>query len=367
MWVRRTTLCAMSVPSQPPASLSKPSSPQTSSGAKFGAPPVAALLTMAVVAVGGAVAYVVASGMTVTATCGPDRMRPGDTCQSERNGIVTGTSTYSEVLASALRSNQIIQWIGIALIVVGAVFAALTVLRWRQDVALKAQLSNQYGAPLSEHSKTASSSLLGIIFGVGFIGLAGFLTLTGLSKDEWPYYIGTVLLGLLGLLFLGMAFPKNGQLVQTFDAGVRVLAGGKQHEWPWHDVNYVITPAKGAAHHSIGGPGLKQLALTGLQGSNELQSLAQHRSVEARYGPAIEAINRGETVPFGSLGVRRDGITSGSKVLPWNEFGGVTLHQGNVTIAKVPKGRFAGLSLGSLPNYALFVHLTNAIVQQQPR
>ncbi|WP_420114285.1 DUF6585 family protein [Pseudactinotalea sp.] len=355
----------MSVPSQPP-SLSKPSSPQKSTGAKFGAPPVVALLTTAAVAVGGVVAYVAARGATVTAMCGSSRMRPGNICETERNGIVTGTETYTEVLASALRSNQIIQWMGIAAIVIGVVFAALIVVRWRQDVALRNGLGSQYGTPASEYSKTAGTSLLGLVFGVGALGLAAFLLLTGLGKDEWGYFVGAAVVGLLGLLFLGLGFPKNGQLVQVFDAGVRVLAGGKQYEWPWHEVNYVITPAKGAANHSIGGPGLKQLPLTGLQGANALQDLAQQRSVEARYRPAIEAINRGETVSFGSLGVSRAGLTSGRKVLPWNEFGGVTLHQGNVTIAKVPKGRFASMSLGVLPNYALFVHLTSAMVKQQP-
>lgn len=355
----------MSVPSQPP-SLSKPSSPEKSTGAKFGAPPIAALLALAVVTVGGVVAYAVARGTTVTATCGGERMGPGDTCTTYRRNVPTGTSTYAEVLASALRTNQIIQWAGIALIVIGVVFAALTVLRWRQDVELRNRLSNHLGAPTSEYSKTASSSLLGIIFGVGFLALAGFMALTGLARDQAGYHVGTVLFGLLGLMFLVMAFPKNGQLVQVYDAGVRVLAGGKQYEWPWHEVDYVIVPAKGAAHHHIGGPGLKRLALTGLQGSNELQTLAQQRSVEARYKPALEAINRGETVSFGNLGVSREGISSGSKVLPWNQFGGVTLHQGNVAVVKLPKGRFAGMTLGHVPNYTLLVHLTNALSRQQP-
>ncbi|GAB2596877.1 DUF6585 family protein [Pseudactinotalea suaedae] len=358
----------MSVPPQPNAdSPSTSPAPQKDGGAKFGATPVAAFATLAVVTVGGAVTYVLTASATVTATCGGDRMRPGDLCETTRNGIRTGTDTYAEVLANAIRTNQVAQWVGIALVVIGVAFGVMTYLRWRQDVALRAQLGHEYGQPISAHSRTASSSFFGIIFGAGFVGLAGFFLLSGLSKDEWPYYLGTVFFGLLGLVFLSLAIPKNGQLIQTFADGVRIVTGNRHHALPWRDVDYVITPAKNAANHGISGPGLKQVVLTGLQDATDLQALVQQRTVEAKYRPAIEALNRGETVPFGSLAVSREGITAGRKLLPWNEFGGVTLHQGNVGVARVPQGRFAGVSLANVPNYALFVHLTSAISQQQPR
>lgn len=359
----------MSVPPQPiPASPSNPSAPQKDGGAKFGAPPIAAFATLAIVTIGGVVTYVLTTSATVTAMCDDDRMRPGDLCVTETNaGIRTGSETYAEVLANAMRTNQVAQWVGIALIVIGVAFGVMTFLRWRQDLALKAQLGNEYGAPVSAHSRTASSSFFGIVFGAGFVGLAGYFLLSGLGKDEWPYFIGTAIFGALGVVFLVVAIPKNGQLIQTFADGVRVIAGGKQHTLPWRDVDYVITPAKGAANHGISGPGFKQVPLTGLQDADNLQALVQQRTVDAKYRPAIEAINRGETVTFGSLAVSRDGIATGRKMLPWNQFGGVVLHQGNVTVAQVPKGRFAGLSLAMVPNYALFVHLTSAIARQQPR
>jgi len=358
----------MSVPQPIPATPSTSSAPQKDGGAKFGATPLAAFATLAVVTVGGAVTYVLTATATVTATCDGDRMRPGDLCVSRtRAGIRTGTDTYAEVLANAIRTNQVAQWVGIALVVIGVAFGVMTYIRWRQDVALRAQLGNEYGQPISAHSRTASSSFFGIVFGAGFVGLAGFFLLSGLSKDQWPYYLGTVFFGLLGLMFLYLAIPKNGQLIQTFADGVRIVAGNRQHALPWRDVDYVITPAKNAANHGISGPGLKQVVLTGLQDATDLQALVQQRTVEAKYRPAIEAVNRGETVPFGSFAVSREGITAGRKLLPWSEFGGVTLHQGNVGVARVPKGRFAGVSLANVPNYALFVHLTSAISQQQPR
>ena len=163
----------MSVPPQPTAA--SPASPnqQKDGGAKFGAPPIGALVTMAIVTVGGAVTYVLTKNATVTAMCGDDRMRPGDLCETTRNGIRTGTDTYAEVLADAIRTNQVAQWLGIALIVVGVAFGVMTVLRWQQDVSVKAQLGNEHGTPISAHSRTASSSFFGIVLGAGGVALAG--------------------------------------------------------------------------------------------------------------------------------------------------------------------------------------------------
>lgn len=358
----------MSVSPQPsPASPSNPGRPQKDGGAAFGATPIWAFATAAIATIGGAATYVLTANATVAAMCGGQRMRPGDICETTRNGVRTGTETYAEVLADAMRTNQVAQWVGLALVVIGVALALMTYLRWRQDVAMKQQLSNALGTPLSAHSRTTSSSLLGLVFGAGFLGVAVFLLLTGMARSQPGYYVGTALCGGLGLLILSAAIPKNGQLIETFEQGVRVVARNEEHTWAWRDVDYTITPAKGAANHSIGGPGLKSIPLTGLQGANELQSLAQQRSVQAKLGPAIEAVNRGETVTFGALGVSREGIVAGRKVLPWHEYGGITLHQGNVGIVKAPKGRFTGVSLGSVPNYALLVNLIGNLVTQRPQ
>lgn len=362
-----TSLCAMSVPPQPSSATPSKARPTTDGGAKFGAVPIAAFATMAVVTIAGIVTYVLTKTATVVATCGGDPMAPNQVCDSVKNGVTVGTDTYAEVLAAAHRANQVGQWTGVALVVIGVAFAVMTFLKWRQDIATKAQLTDELGAPISSHSRTTSSSFFGIIFGAGFIALAGYFLLTGMTKDSWGYYLGTAAFGLLGLLFLYLAVPKNGQLLQTFDGGVRVIANDKQHTWAWTDVNYVITPAKGAANHGIGGPGLKQLPITGLQGANELQALVQRKSVEAKFRPAVDAVNRGETVAFGPLGVSREGISHGRKLLPWSEYGGIALHQGNVGVIRTPKGRFAGLSLGVVPNYALFVHLVDAVSKSQPQ
>lgn len=346
-----------------------PAQPDPSVGAsRFGAPPWLSIAGLVLVSLGGAAAYVWASTRDVVAMCGSQRMGPGDLCDTvTRSGMVTGTETYTEILAQAQRTNQVIGWVGLGLVVVGIALAVLTVIRWRQDVDLKSQLRDDHGPANSAHSSTASSNIGVVIFGAGFVGLATYLLLQGLSKDEWPWFIGTAVAGLLGLGMLWGSIPANGKLVQTFRDGIRVVSNRKVVDLPWRDVDYRIVPAKGTAHHHISGPGLKGLPLASVSGSPALQQIVQQQTIEARYPAALEAIDRGESVPFGEFAVSRDGISNGRKTLPWSEYGGVSLSQGNVTIAKSPKGRFASTTLGKVPNYALFVNVVDEVVKRQPR
>lgn len=361
----------MSVPQTPapgPAPASgAASTPAADGGARFGKIPIGAFVTTAVIALAGVVTYVLTAGATVTAMCDDERMGPADLCETRTNGVVTDTSTYTEVLAAAQRANTVWQWVGIIMVVIGVVFAGLVYVRWRQDVALKAQLTGEHGAPISEHSRTVSTSLFGIAAGVGLIGLAAWLLLNGLSKGDWPFYLGTALAGAVGLLLLYLSVPTNGQLVQTFDQGVRVVTRRTVTDVPWQQLDYQIIPGKGTATHTINAPGLKPVQLAPLSDHEALQQTAQQRSVQAKYRPALEAIQRGESVPFGKVSVSAQGISAGTKLLPWNQYGGIALSQGQVTIAKLPKGAFLSTTLASIANYTLLVHVVDAVVKQQPR
>lgn len=357
----------MSAPQPPAHQPFAAGQPAPDGSGRFGKTPVGAFLTTAIVAIAGVVTYVLTASANVTAMCDDDRMGPADLCETRTNGIVTDTRTYTEVLAAAQRANTIWQWIGIILVVIGVVFAVLVYVRWRQDVALKSQLRDDHGHPLSAHSKTASTSFFGIAAGAALIGLAGWLLLNGLSKDEWPFYLGTAVAGAVGLLLLYAAVPTNGQLVQTFDQGVRVVSRGTVSDVPWQGLDYQIIPGKGMANHSISAPGLKAVPLGTLSDHEKLEQAVQQHTVQAKYRPALEAIQRGETVAFGKVSVSREGIATGSKTLPWHQYGGVVLSQGQVTIAKSPKGAFLSTSLASFQNYSLFVHVVDAIVKQQPR
>lgn len=343
--------------------------PPSATANKFGTAPVGAFVATAVVAVGGAVAYVLASNHRVRAMCGSEQMGPGDLCDTtNRSGVVTDTQTYTEVLATALRVNQVIQWVGLALVVIGVVFAVLTVIRWRQDRQTLAQLGTEHGEPLSAHSRTASSGLLLLIFGAGLLGLALYFLLTGLGRGDWPWFIGTAIAGALAAGLLWAAIPGNGQLVQVFGAGVRVVSHGRVTDVAWRDLDYQIVPVKNAVNHTILGGGLKSaISLNQLTDSQRLQGAVAARTVQSKLQPAIEAVNRGETVSFGRLGVSREGISHGRKQLPWQAFGGLALHQGQVSIAQQPKGSFATVGLGLVTNYALLVHLVEAVRSQQPR
>lgn len=355
------------VPPSPTVPPTPPTTPIADGAAKFGAAPIGAFLTMAVVTIAGIVTYVLTATATVVAMCDDHVMHPGQGCESRKNGVVVGVEGYPDVLARAENANMVGQGIGIALIVIGVVFAVLVYVRWMQDRQLKAELREDHGPALSSHGRTASSSLFGIAVGAGLVGFAGYLLLMGISKDEWPYFIGTVLAAAVGVLLLYTAIPKNGQLVEVYEAGVRVASRGKVTELPWSEVSYKIVPGKGTASHFISGPGVSSIALGAISDSERLQEVAQRRSVRARYAPTMEAINRGETVSFGQLGVSREGISSGRKMLPWAAYGGIMLAQGQITIAQIGKGRFVTLSLGQVENYTLLVHVIDAVAKQAPR
>lgn len=358
----------MSVPQPPsPSAATPPTSPAEDGTKRFGSTPVWAFATSAIVTLGGAAGYVWSATREVVAMCDDKVMHPGQGCDLYRNNVYVRTDGYPEVLANAERVNTIIGWTALGLVVIGVAFGVLTFIRWRQDVDLKASLTDAYGPATSSHSKTTSTSLFMVVIGAAFLAGSVYFTLTGIAKGEWPYYIGTVLCAGLGLLMLWAAIPKNGQLVQTFDAGVRVVSGNKVADLPWRDVSYIITPAKGTANHSISGPGVKALALTPLSDHETLQTIAQQRTAQARFGPALEALDRGEWVGFGAFDVSREGIRHGRTTLPWSEYRGIALVQGQVTVSRAPKGKLASVSLGTVRDYALLVHVIDAIVKQLPR
>lgn len=334
---------------------------------KFGAPPVGAMLTAVIAVVGGAAGYVVTTTRTVTASCGGSPMSPGDTCTTTRRGIETGTQTYWEVLAQAERINTAGRYIGLALVVIGVVFGVLAFVRWRQDVAVRAQLRDEHGPPLSSHSKTATSSLLMLVFGAAFSAGAVYCVLTGLESGSWGWYVGAVVAGVIGLGMLWAAVPENGALVQTFEQGVRFVAGGKVRDVRWADIQYVIVPGKGQATHSIKADGVPSLTTAALSNGTVLQEIAQDRSVRAKVPAALEQIDRGGVVDFGYFSVSREGIGASGKTLPWQEYAGIALHQGQVTVSKSPRGTFASVSLGQVRDYVALINVIDAVGRRVPR
>lgn len=349
-----TTVCAMS--QQRAAHGATPAGAE-----KFGATPVAGVLAMVVLAVVGAGLFLLTNGRTVTATCGSDRMAPGDLCDTVRRGVVTGTQSYGEVLAQARRLNTVGTWLGVALVAVAIVFTVLVVLRWQQDRALRERLRQQHDAPVSSHSSTARPNVLLVVVGCGLLGLAAFLILQGLPTTSIGFFAGAAAAGLGGVALLAASLPANGALLQVFEGGVRAVVRNRVHEVPWRDVDHTIQPQRGSATHRILAPGMKAVDLAGVSGAEQLRQEVQRRVLEARIPPSIDAFHRGETVSFGVFTVSQHGVGTARRLVPWSELGQITLHQGQVTIHRLPRGKLPAISLAQVRNYPVFVSLVDLV------
>jgi hypothetical protein len=335
---------------------------------KFGAAPVWGIATTAIVGVGGFGLFLWQSTAEVVARCGSEVMGPGDVCETTRNGIRTGIRSYPEVLAQAERMKTVGTFLGLALMVIAIVFLVLLAVRWRQDVAARARFVDESMTPVSSHSSTAHTSLLGIVFGGAGIGFGGLLVLQGLPETAMGYLIGggAIVLGGLALL-IAVAVPKNGRLLQVFDQGLRVIRGGELSDVPWANLRYQIVPQKGTASHYLVGKEIGgRFELAGITGHEQLQREAQQRTLRARMPAMIETYNRGETVDFAKVQVSKQGVVVGREQIAWPEYAGVGLHQGQVTVHR-HGGKPVMIGLGLVRDYAALAHLLDMAQRaQQP-
>lgn len=333
---------------------------------KFGAFPVWTFVAMALVSIAGAATFVLTANATVVAMCGSTRMRPGALCDTvTRSGRVTGTETYTEVLASAQRTNQMAQYVGLALVVLGVALAVVAFLRWRQDLALKAQLRDDHGLPISEHSRTTSSNLFMLLLGAGMVGAAGYFLLTGLARDETMQFLLAAFFLAAGAVALWYGMPRNGKLLQTFADGIRIVSANRVRDLPWSDVQYTITVNRNAVVHNIAGPGLKAMPLGGVSDSGKLQQVVQTRVSQAQLPPALAAIKQGNALGFGALTLSREGIATAKKSVPWPEFDGIRSKGATVIVNRQPQKKAFSVQMGQVSNYPLLVALSEALADQR--
>ncbi|MFV0251754.1 MAG: DUF6585 family protein [Beutenbergiaceae bacterium] len=341
-----------------------PSNSANDGARKFGALPILSIFTMVLLSAIGVGAYIWGNNAPVRAMCGSEQMGPADICETITNGVPTGTETYTEVLASAQRTNEITQYVGLALMVLGVALAVFVVIRWRQDVTLKSQLRDDHGTPLGQYARTASGNMLFILIGAAAAGAATFFLLTGMARSEPLQYLGAALFGAIAVAGLVAGLPQNGQLIQTFNDGVRVISRGKIADVAWTDVKYSLVINRNVVTHNLGGPGLKSIVLGGMSNSAELIEQVQVRSAQAKVPPAMQHINQGQALQFGAVTLSREGISKGRKSVTWPDFSQIRLKGGTVVVTSRTQGKAFTVQLAKTTDYPLLLALSTALAQQ---
>jgi hypothetical protein len=211
-----------------------------------------------------------------------------------------------------------------------------------------------------------------LLFAGGPIGLAVILVVAGQP-------VIAVLCGLFGVLFLGiLLYSPNfsrklaGRKVYVFAQGfIQAGAAGPVGDYRWDAIASVqqkITERYVNGIHTgttylytvTRGDGAVVKLTQFYEGIAELGQTISREVTRVQLPRAIEAIQHGQTVPFGDLAIGVAGIVSARHgLLPWNELDQVRVVQGYVKLRKAGKWLpWSHKPAAEIPN--LFVFLTLA-------
>lgn len=216
---------------------------------------------------------------------------------------------------------------------------------------------------------------IGIVAAIAGIGWGLYEVYTfGSSRwdDAWP----AILLGggLGGLVFLLSAWSVFNTLrswklaVGLYEQGIGVVGNSGVQQVRWDQVtetyqqvtrHYTNGVYTGTTHrYTIVVDGKKTVFDDKLKGIEDLGNAIQNGVSNVLFPRYATAINNGQRVNFGPLGLDREHLYSGNKSLLWSEIKGVKLDRGNISIKK-EGGWFswASVTVPQVPNFFVFYAL----------
>ncbi|HXY94048.1 MAG TPA: DUF2510 domain-containing protein [Acidimicrobiia bacterium] len=100
----------------------------------------------------------------------------------------------------------------------------------------------------------------------------------------------------------------------------------------------------------------------------QLGRIIQGQVTPRVFNDAVERVNRGEAVAFGTLRVDLQTIGNGEETLPWHDVEDVKIRQGVISVKKADKWRaWEKVTVPSVPNVFAFLELVTAIRQLHAR
>jgi hypothetical protein len=168
-----------------------------------------------------------------------------------------------------------------------------------------------------------------------------------------------------------------GLRVSLHPGGLAILRGERTSVFPWDEIDvvwhkqaanlrfqdYIGSMLDGSQSlYTLQRPGGERVVLNSfLRGQQTLGEAIRRETTRPPAPTALHAYEVEGHVEFGKLAVGREGLSKGSKMLPWSDVACVVDHNGFVLVRR-RNGRLAwfGVPMGKVPN--LYVHL--ALVQK---
>jgi len=221
---------------------------------------------------------------------------------------------------------------------------------------------------------------LGIIFGVGFLGLLGYLLLVdagpGRPRDGLKMLKGAVVavavLG-AGIAVLARSRKSKGLNVLVCTDGLARMQGDEIEILPWQDIRSVTRIARASDEMRSTFEPAVQLVLERTDGSKwtfdetlrdlkQLRILVEKCTLDNLLTPAQEALRAGRPVVFGPISVDASGISFGKELLPWSHYQHVEAERGRLTVFESERGKaFCKVDTAQVPNSHVLQALAESV------
>jgi hypothetical protein len=221
---------------------------------------------------------------------------------------------------------------------------------------------------------------LGILFGVGFLGLIGYLLFLdagparpreGLKMLKGAVFAVAVLGA--GIAVLARSRKSRGLNVLVCTDGLARVQGDDIEILPWEDIRSVTRIARASHEMNSTFESAVQLVLERTDGSRwtfdetlrdlkQLRILVEKCTLDNFLAPALEAVRGGRSVAFGPLAVDASGIRFGKELLPWNRYRHMEVERGQLTVFENERGKaFCKVDTAQVPNTHVLLALVESV------
>ena len=232
------------------------------------------------------------------------------------------------------------------------------------------------------------SVIVGLIFLAGGPVLAlvgafmGYVTyqergLVKVSGAVIPWLVMAAIAFVLGVAILFSAWRNWTLAAALYENGVALNTRKGVQQVAWADVgsvwqavtkHYTNGVYTGTTHiYTVQTNTGEKLIFNDSLGKNveELGRAIQQGTASALFPRYWQALQNGQKLNFGPLGLDKTNLYSGKKELPWSQIPSIKIEKGNISIKKDGKGWFAwaAASVPQIPNFFIFYEIVSRLTK----